>query len=34
VEASGRPDFWTTRYELSIAIARTSRKIDGAYQMS
>ena len=32
VEASRRPDFWTSRYELAIAIARTSRKIDGAYQ--
>ncbi|MDP1947074.1 MAG: ATP-binding protein [Nitrospirota bacterium] len=32
VEASRRPDFWTTRYELAIATARTSRKIDGAYQ--
>ena len=32
VEASRRPDFWTSPYELAIAIARTSRKIDGAYQ--
>ena len=32
VEASRRPDFWTSRYELAIAIARTSRKINGAYQ--
>src|SRR5262245_35973428 len=32
VQASHRPDFWTSRYELAIAIARTSRKIDGAYQ--
>jgi hypothetical protein len=32
VEASRHPDFWTSRYELAIAIARTSRKIDGAYQ--
>lgn len=32
VKASSRPDFWTSRYELAIAIARTSRKIDGAYQ--
>ena len=32
VEASRRPDFWTSRYELAIATARTSRKIDGAYQ--
>jgi len=32
VLASQRPDFWATRYELAIATARTSRKIDGAYQ--
>lgn len=32
VMASRRPDFWTSRYELAIAIARTSRKIEGAYQ--
>ena len=32
VEASRRPDFWTSRYELAIATARTSRKIDGSYQ--
>ena len=32
VETSRRPDFWTSRYELAIATARTSRKIDGAYQ--
>jgi hypothetical protein len=32
VKASCRPDFWTGRYELAIAIGRTSRKIDGAYQ--
>jgi len=32
VEASRRPDFWTSRYELAIATARRSRKIDGAYQ--
>ena len=31
-EASSRPDFWTSHYELAIATARTSRKIDGAYQ--
>jgi len=31
-EASLHPDFWTSRHELAIAIARTSRKIDGAYQ--
>ncbi len=32
IKASRRPDFWNSRYELSIATARTSRKIDGAYQ--
>ncbi len=32
VEASRRHDFWTSRYELGIATARTSWKIDGAYQ--
>ena len=31
-EASPRNDFRTTRYELAIATARTSRKIDGAFQ--
>lgn len=31
-KAIQRPDFWTSRYELAIATARTSRKIDGAYQ--
>ncbi|NGZ96714.1 MAG: hypothetical protein CV089_11430 [Nitrospira sp. WS110] len=31
-EASQRPAFWTTRYELAIATARTSQKINGAYQ--
>ncbi|MDI6739233.1 MAG: hypothetical protein QME74_02600 [Candidatus Edwardsbacteria bacterium] len=31
-KASRKQDFWTSRYELSIAIARTSRKINGAYQ--
>lgn len=31
-EASCRDDFWTSRYEMAIAAARTSRKIDGAYQ--
>lgn len=30
--ASQLPDFWTSRHELAIATARTSRKIDGAYQ--
>ena len=32
VEASRRPDFESTRYELAIATARSSRKIDGSYQ--
>ena len=32
VMASKRSDFWVTCYELAIATARTSRKIDGAYQ--
>lgn len=32
VEASLRPEFWTSRHELAVATARTSRKIDGAYQ--
>jgi hypothetical protein len=32
VQASRRPDFWTMHYELAIATARTSRKIEGAYQ--
>jgi hypothetical protein len=32
VEASRLSDFQTSRYELAIAIARTSRKIDGSYQ--
>ena len=31
-EASRRPDFFSTRYELGIAIGRTSRKISGPYQ--
>jgi hypothetical protein len=31
-EASLNPDFPATRYELAIAISRTSHKIDGAYQ--
>ncbi len=31
-EASSRADFMSCRYELAIATARTSRKIDGAYQ--
>ncbi len=32
VEASRKPGFWTSNYDLAIAIARTSRKINGAYQ--
>lgn len=32
VKASKRPDFWDSCYELAIATARTSMKIDGAYQ--
>jgi hypothetical protein len=32
VKASRIPGFWSSRYELAIAIARTSRKIEGAYQ--
>lgn len=31
-KASQHPDFLTSKYELAIATARTSRKIDGAYQ--
>ncbi len=31
-KASQRPDFWRTRYELAIATARTSQKVNGAYQ--
>ena len=31
-KASQRPDFWSSRYELAVATARTSQKIDGAYQ--
>lgn len=31
-EASRKPDFDSIRYELAIATAKTSRKIDGAYQ--
>lgn len=30
--ASRRPDFWTTRYELGIATAKTTANITGAYQ--
>jgi len=32
IKASLRADFWTSRYELAIATARTSHKINGAYQ--
>jgi hypothetical protein len=32
VEAAARDDFWTTRYELAVATAQSSRKIDGPYQ--
>jgi len=32
VKASSIPGFWSSRYELAIAIARTSHKIEGAYQ--
>lgn len=31
-KACQRQDFWTMRYELAIATAKSSRKIDGAYQ--
>jgi hypothetical protein len=31
-KATRREDFWTSRYELTIATAKGSRKIDGAYQ--
>ena len=32
VETSQRPEFFDSRYELAIAIARGSAKIEGAYQ--
>lgn len=32
IKASLRPEFWVISYELAIATARTSKKIDGAYQ--
>ncbi len=32
VEATERDDFWTSHYELAVATAHTSRKIDGPYQ--
>jgi hypothetical protein len=28
----GKPELWNTRYDLAIAVFRTSQKIDGAYQ--
>jgi hypothetical protein len=31
-KAARTGDFWKSRYELAIATAKTSRKIDGAYQ--
>ena len=31
-EVSHKPEFFNSRYELGIAISRTSQKIDGAYQ--
>ncbi|HEY0872845.1 MAG TPA: hypothetical protein VGD94_05185 [Vicinamibacterales bacterium] len=30
--AARRPDFWTTRYELAVATAKTSARIAGPYQ--
>jgi hypothetical protein len=32
VLTSRKPEFWNSKFELAIATARTSRKIDGAYQ--
>lgn len=32
VEAARKPGFWDSKHELAVATARTSRKIDGAYQ--
>ncbi|MBC7951686.1 MAG: ATP-binding protein [Rhodospirillaceae bacterium] len=32
VEAARKPGFWESKHELAVATARTSRKIDGAYQ--
>ncbi|MFZ0760711.1 MAG: tyrosine-type recombinase/integrase, partial [Candidatus Sulfotelmatobacter sp.] len=32
VQASRKPEFLTGRYELAVAISKTSHKIDGAYQ--
>ena len=31
-QAAGRPDFWTSRYELAVATAKISAKIAGPYQ--
>lgn len=31
-EAARKPGFWDSKHELAVATARTSRKIDGAYQ--
>ena len=31
-EAARKPEFWTIRHELGIAISRTSQNIDGPYQ--
>ena len=31
-EAARKPEFWTTRHELGVAISRTSHNIDGPYQ--
>lgn len=31
-KAARKPDFWGAKHELAVATARTSRKIDGAYQ--
>lgn len=31
-EAARKPGFWERKHELAVATARTSRKIDGAYQ--
>jgi hypothetical protein len=30
--AARRPDFWTSRYELAVATAKTSQRISGPYQ--
>jgi hypothetical protein len=32
VEAARKPGFWESKHEVAVATARTSRKIDGAYQ--